>query len=42
MDVAHLVQRHEHLQAGLYLAGSVAVSILALYAGLWLVRWVLA
>ena len=41
MDFAHLVQRHDYLQAGLYLAGSVIVSILALYAGLWLTRWVL-
>ena len=41
MDFAHLVQRHDYLQAGLYLAGSVVVSILALYAGLWLTRWVL-
>jgi fluoride ion exporter CrcB/FEX len=35
------MQRHDHLQAVLYLAGSVALSILALYAGLWLTRWVL-
>jgi fluoride exporter len=41
MDFAHLMQRHDHLQAVLYLAGSVALSILALYAGLWLTRWVL-
>jgi fluoride exporter len=41
MDFAHLMQRHDHLQALLYLAGSVALSILALYAGLWLTRWVL-
>ena len=41
MDFAHLVQRHDYLLAGLYLAGSVIASILALYAGLWLTRWVL-
>jgi fluoride exporter len=41
MDFSHLMQRHDHLQAVLYLAGSVALSILALYAGLWLTRWVL-
>jgi len=41
MDFAHLMQRHDHLQAGLYLAGSVFVSIVALYVGLWLTRWVL-
>jgi fluoride exporter len=38
MDFAFLMQRHDHLSAGLYLAASVALSILALYAGLWLVR----
>ena len=41
MDFAHLMQRHDYLPAGLYLAGSVTVSILALYAGLWLTRWAL-
>jgi fluoride exporter len=41
MDFAHLMQRHDYLAAGLYLAGSVALAILALYAGLWLTRWVL-
>ncbi len=41
MDFAHLMQRHDHMNAGLYLAGSVALSILAFYAGLWAVRWVL-
>jgi CrcB protein len=39
MDFAFLMQRHEHVQAALYLVGSIALSILALYAGLWLVRW---
>jgi CrcB protein len=41
MDFAHLMQRHDYLSAGLYLADSVIPSILALYAGLWLARWVL-
>ena len=41
MDFAHLMQRHDYTAAGLYLAGSVALSILAVYAGLWLTRWVL-
>ena len=41
MDFAHLMQRHDYWAAGLYLAGSVALSILAIYAGLWLTRWVL-
>ena len=41
MDFAYLVGRREHLQALLYLMSSVGLSILALYAGLWLMRWVL-
>ena len=41
MDFAHLMQRHDHLQAGLYLTGSVIISITALYVGLWLTRWAL-
>jgi fluoride ion exporter CrcB/FEX len=39
MDFAFLLQRQEHAAAALYLLGSVALSILALYLGLWLVRW---
>jgi CrcB protein len=39
MDFAFLLQRQEHVAAALYLLGSVALSILALYVGLWLVRW---
>jgi len=38
LDFAFLVQRQEHLAAAGYLIGSVALSILALYAGLWLTR----
>jgi fluoride exporter len=41
MDFAFLVQRHEQVQAALYVVGSVVVSILAFYVGLWLVRWLL-
>jgi fluoride exporter len=41
MDFAHLMQRQELAAAMLYLLGSVALSILALYAGLWLTRLVL-
>lgn len=41
LDFAVLMQRHEHLQAALYLIGSVAMSIAAIYAGLWLTRWLL-
>jgi fluoride exporter len=42
LDFAVLMQRHELLQAAFYLVGSVALSIIALYAGMWLTRWVLA
>jgi CrcB protein len=41
MDFAHMMQRHDYVHAGFYLAASVLLSILAFYAGLWLVRWVL-
>jgi CrcB protein len=41
MDFVFLMQRHEYVPAGLYLVGSVALSILGLYAGLWIVRLVL-
>jgi CrcB protein len=41
LDFAFLMQRHEHLQAALYLIGSVALSILAVYAGMHLTRWLL-
>ena len=42
LDFAYLMQRHEYLPAAAYLIGSVALSILGLYAGLLLVRWILA
>jgi len=41
MDFAHLMQRHETIGAAVYLVASVTLSIAALYAGLWLVRWLL-
>jgi CrcB protein len=41
LDFSFLMQRGEHVAAGLYLAGSVGLSILGLYAGLWLTRLVL-
>jgi CrcB protein len=41
LDFAFLMQRHEQMQAALYLVGSVALSILALYAGMSLTRWLL-
>ena len=40
-DFAFLMQRHEQMQAALYLVGSVALSILALYAGMSVTRWLL-
>ena len=41
MDFGHLMQRHDYMGAGLYLVGSVALSIFAFYIGLWVVRWML-
>jgi fluoride exporter len=41
LDFAFLMQRHEQVQATLYLVGSVVLSILAFYAGLLLTRWLL-
>ena len=38
LDSALLLQRGEYLQAAAYVTGSVVLSILALFAGLWLVR----
>src|SRR6185503_2980680 len=42
LDSALLLQRGEYLQASFYMIGSVMLSILALYAGLWIVRAVYA
>jgi CrcB protein len=41
MDFAHLMQRHEYVPAAAYLVGSVTLSVLGLYVGLWLARWML-
>lgn len=41
LDFAVLVERKEMMLAGLYAAGSVGLSIAALFAGLWLMRAVL-
>ena len=38
LDFASLVGQQERFAAGLYLLGSVVLSIAALYAGLWLTR----
>ena len=42
LDSALLLQRGEYLQAAGYIAGSVVLSILALFAGLWVVRAIYA
>ena len=41
LDFAFLDAAPRVRAAGAYLVGSVALSILALYAGLWLTRWLL-
>lgn len=41
LDFSYLMQRGDHVAAGFYLLGSVGLSILGLYAGLWLTRIVL-
>ncbi|HWY61098.1 MAG TPA: fluoride efflux transporter CrcB [Rhizomicrobium sp.] len=38
LDSALLIERHAYGQAALYIAGSALLSIIALFAGLWLVR----
>ncbi len=42
LDAVLLWERHEHLMAALYVGGSVALSLLGLAAGLWLMRTTLA
>jgi len=39
LDFATLAGQQDRLVAGLYLLGSVVLSIAALYTGLWLTRW---
>jgi CrcB protein len=41
LDFAVLMQRHDHVQAAFYLVASVALAILALYAGMSATRWLL-
>jgi CrcB protein len=38
LDFSYLMGRGDHVAAGLYLFGSVGLSILGLYVGLWLTR----
>jgi len=40
LDSALLIERGDYTGAALYIAGSAILSILALFAGLWLVRWI--
>ena len=42
LDSALLLQRGEYLQAAGYILGSVVLSVLALFAGLWIVRLIYA
>ena len=42
LDSALLLQRGEYLQAAGYIIGSVVLSILALFAGLWVMRLIYA
>jgi CrcB protein len=42
LDSALLLQRGEYLQAAGYILGSVVLSVLALFAGLWIVRVIYA
>jgi CrcB protein len=42
LDSALLLQRGEYIQAAGYILGSVVLSILALFAGLWVVRAIYA
>jgi CrcB protein len=40
LDSALLIERGDYTGAALYIAGSALLSILALFAGLWFVRWI--
>jgi CrcB protein len=40
LDSALLIERGNYSGAALYIAGSALLSILALFAGLWFVRWI--
>jgi fluoride exporter len=40
LDSALLIERGDYSGAAVYIAGSALLSILALFAGLWLVRWI--
>jgi CrcB protein len=42
LDAALMIERREYVPAALYIAGSVALGLLGLFAGLWLARRVFA
>jgi CrcB protein len=42
LEAAMLIQRHAYGQAAFYIAGSALLSVIALFAGLWLMRMVYA
>jgi CrcB protein len=42
LEAAMLIQRHAYGQATTYIAGSALLSIIALFAGLWVVRMIYA
>ncbi len=41
LDFATLLERKAHVLAALYAASSVGISFIAVFAGLWLMRWAL-
>ncbi|HEY2886486.1 MAG TPA: fluoride efflux transporter CrcB [Rhizomicrobium sp.] len=40
LDSALLIERGDYSGAALYIAGSALLSIMALFAGLWFIRWI--
>ena len=42
LEAAMLIERHAYGQAAFYIAGSALLSVMALFAGLWLMRMVYA
>jgi CrcB protein len=42
LEAAMLIERHAYGQAAFYIAGSALLSVIALFAGLWLIRMVYA
>lgn len=42
LDFVTLMSRHDYVGAGFYVVGSVVLSLIGVYAGLWLIRALLA